>query len=83
MRLQASTCKVVNDVSTPPKKKSLGNRRIPFLLVPEFSVGGSYLEMPARDKKGSIFYGDEVNKLPPADRTTGVEISGTTGSQIR
>ena len=25
--------------------------------------------MLAKDKKRSIFYGDEVNKLPPADRT--------------
>lgn len=38
--------------------------------------------MPAGDKKGSLFYGNEVNKLPPTDRTTGKEVSGTTGSQI-
>lgn len=66
----------------PLQDKSLGNRRIFISPCPLISFGGSYLEILARDKKGSIFYANEINRLPPADRTTGIEVSGTAGSQI-
>lgn len=66
----------------PHQDKSLGNRRIFISPCPLISFGGSYLEILAGDKKGSIFYVNEINRIPPADRTTGIEVSGTTGSQI-
>lgn len=53
-----------------------------FLLGPAFLLEEVIWRCWGDNKKGSVFYADEVNELPLADSTTGIEVSGTTGSRI-
>ena len=56
------------------KKKRPENQKDFYSFVfPDFVWRKLSREMLAKDKKRSIFYGDEVNKLPPAVRTTRIE----------